>query len=452
MNKPKFDLIVIGTGPASSTVAKKAADGGKSIAIIESNGYGGTCALRGCNPKKVYSNAASLIDRVSHAGKLGSFENPRIDWSELLAFKNKFTDPVPENSESKFKDNGIETYHGFAKFVDDRTVEVGGQQLAGERFFMGVGAEPAPLEIEGAEDVITSREFFQLSEMPDHVVFIGGGYISMEFAHVVARYGSKAIVIDRNDQPLAGFDPDLVQILMKWSVQAGIEFQCRSKVASVSKSKSGFTVDLKRADGSGKSIPTKLVVHGAGRIPRLSGLNLSAANVEHSEKGIVVDEFMRSVSNPRIFAAGDCGDHGQPMLTPVANEQARAVSKNIFATTPENVPEYGAVPKVVFTSPCLAAVGLSEHEANEQGHDFEVLTRDTSTWGSVRKTGQECAGYKILIDKKTNLLLGAHLLGPAAEEVINIFTLAMRFGLTATDLKSTLFAYPTFGADIRRMV
>jgi len=455
MNKSKqFDLVVIGTGPSAGTVAKKTAENGRSVAVVESREFGGTCALRGCNPKKVYTNAGNLIDQVRRAnGKLGTFSEASIDWSQLLAFKREFTQPVLQKSEQSFQKHGIETFHGIARFAGPTTIQVDDWQLEAKQIFIGTGARPVSLGINGEEHVTHSAEFFELSKMPDHVVFIGGGYISMEFAHVVARYGSEVTVIDRHARPLKGFDPDLVDQLMRWSTGIGIQFICGSRVESVSREENGMLqVVTADDDARQQTITTKLVVHGAGRVPNIGELNLDAGHIQHSKQGVVVDEFMRSVSNPHVYASGDCADHDQPKLTPVANEQARIVVKNLFAESAERKPDYGVVPRVVFTSPCLAAIGMSQWDAEQHGFDLDVRYQDTSTWGSVRKTGQDCAAYKILIDKKTDLLLGAHLLGPAAEEVINLFALAMKFDITATNLKSTLFAYPTFGADVRRML
>ncbi len=452
MSDHSFDLVVIGTGPSAGTVAKKTAESGKSVAVIESRGYGGTCALRGCNPKKVYTNAGNLVDQARRAdGKLATFSDPQIDWAKLLAFKHEFTQPVLDKSEASFQKRGIKTFHGIASFSGADTIKVDGIELRGERIFVGTGASPVPLQIDGNEHVTLSDSFLELDSIPSHVTFIGGGYISMEFAHVVARYGSQVVVVDTHERPLKHFDPDLVDQLVEWSRQIGIEFVMDAKVTGVSKTDAGLSVSM-HCGGRRQTIETQLVVHGAGRVPNIAELSLKAGNVNFGEHGIEVDETMRSVSNPHVFAAGDCVNSGMPRLTPVANEEARMVVKNLFAETPDKRPEYGPVPAVVFTSPCLAAVGLTDREAKKIHHDVEVLHQNTSTWGSVRKTGQVCSAYKVLVDPKSDRILGAHLLGPAAEETINLFALAMKFNLTATDLKSTLFAYPTFAADVRRMV
>ena len=158
------------------------------------------------------------------------------------------------------------------------------------------------------------------------------------------------------------------------------------------------------------------------------------------------------MTNPAVYAAGDCAATGMPRLTPTANEDARAVTRNLFATEPQTRPQYGAIARVAFTVPCIAAVGMSEEAVLQGGGEVKIHHEITSDWNSVRKTTQECAGYKVLVDKSSDLILGAHLLGPRAEETINLFTLAIRFNLTARQLKSTLFAFPTFGSDVRNMV
>lgn len=273
----------------------------------------------------------------------------------------------------------------------------------------------------------------------------------MEFAGVASRYGCNVTVLQRGGQVLKPFDADLVAQLVKSSAKHNLDVQVNAVVTTIDVGE-GMAMSVKYETTTGtKSIPADLVVHGAGRVPNLHGMNLDAGKIEFGDKGIKVNEFMQSVSNPIVYAAGDCADSGQPRLTPTANEEARVIVKNLFASEPSHRPDYGIIPQVAFTVPSIAAIGLSQLEA-EKSHDVDVRHEDTSSWGSVRKYGQRCAGYKVLIDKQSDLILGAHLLGPGAEETINLFALAMKHGLTATDLKSTLFAFPTFGSDVRRMV
>lgn len=452
MTVTDFDLIVIGSGPSASTVAKKSCANGKRVAVIEAREFGGTCALRGCNPKKVYTNAANLVDSARGAqGKLVEFEGLRINWQNLLDFKREFTQPVAEKTEGAYQERGIRTYSGSASFSGPNSVRVGDNRLTAQRIFVGVGAYPRPLEIPGGENAVLSDEFLELSTLPERVVFIGGGYISMEFAGVAARYGCRATVLQRGTQVLQPFDPDLVAQLVAYSAERNLKVNVDSTVTAIEEGHDHSMVVKYETSQGTKSISADLVIHGASRVPNLVDLNLEAGKVEYGDNGIKVDAYMQSVSNPVVFAAGDCVDSGQPRLTPTANEEARIVVQNLFASKPSHRPDYGIIPRVAFTVPSIAAIGLSHSEVQES-HNVEVRHADTSARGSTRKSGQSCAGYKVLVDKETDLILGAHLLGPGAEETINLFALAMKHRLTATDIKSTLFAFPTFGSAIRRMV
>ncbi|QDV84716.1 dihydrolipoyl dehydrogenase family protein [Planctomycetes bacterium TBK1r] len=453
MRTNRFDLIAIGTGPSASTVAEKTADDGKRVAVIESREFGGTCALRGCNPKKVYTNAANLIDRTRGGqDKFIKSDGVRVNWAKLLEFKREFTEPVLEHSEASFQKRGITTFHGEASFVDPTTIRVGEHQLSSDRIFVGVGGHPRPLDVPGGELAIHSDEFLELESIPQRFVFIGGGYISMEFACVAARCGSQVVVLERGDRVLSPFDRDLVKQLVRYGKSRGLDVRTDAEVTEISQGDDGsFVVQYRQPDRNHATLQTDLVVHGAGRAPNLDGLNLKAGNVAFGDDGIKVDSLMRSVSNPSVFSAGDCADTGKPRLTPVANEEARVVVKNLFAEHPQVRPDYGQVPKVAFTVPPIASVGMSQHQA-EASHKVVVHHQDTSSSGSVRKTLQPCGGYKVLIDKDSDRILGAHLIGPAADETINLFALAMKFGLTATDIKSTLFAFPTHASDVRQML
>ncbi|QDU80068.1 Glutathione amide reductase [Polystyrenella longa] len=450
MNKNQFDVIVVGTGPAGSKIARSTAKSGSRVALIESREFGGTCALRGCNPKKVFVHAASLIDQIHRAdGKLITDHGVNIDWQQLCAFKNKFTEPVAAKSERSFQDDGIETFHGTAKFSDETRICVDDLALDANRIVIATGAKPTPLTIPGEEYLIHSDEFMELDHLGDRIVFVGGGYISMEFAHVVARCGKKVTVIDHQDHVLTGFDTDLVKLLQNYSQQRGIDFRLGHRVVGIdgagNKSKKVILED-------GGLIECDMIIHGAGRDPSISTLQLDVGHVDFEDQGIIVDQYMRSTSNPIVYAAGDCAASGKPKLTPTANEEARIIADNLFNNEPETLPSYGHIPRVAFTIPAIAAVGMSQEEAKESHSEVDVRFEETSSWNSNRKTGETVAGYKLIIDKQTDLILGAHLLGPQAEETINIFALAMRYNLTATNLKATLFAFPTHAADIRKMV
>ena len=448
-----FEVIVIGTGPAGGTIATRVAKAGHSVALVDSREFGGTCALRGCNPKKVYANAAAIADQVRRSdGYLTRLSGVQLDWPLLLETKRSFTEPVIESKRSDFQDQGIKTFQGHASFVSRSSIDVNGTTLSADRFVIATGSSPIQLGIEGEELAINSEEFFELDSVPEHVTFIGGGYIAMEFAHVVARHGSRVTVIESTDRPLGGFEPELVKQLMERSREVGIEFFTDAKVTSIQAEATGHFVVSYQHDNQQKNISTGLVIHAAGLKPNLDNLNLAEAEVEHDDDGVEVNSHLQSVSNPTIFAAGDCAATSMPSLTSAANLHAETVIENLFREDDlEKLPR-PPIGKAVFTSPCLSQVGLTEADARDKFTNLVVKQGDSSTWGTVRKTAIQCAGYKILIDEATDQIVGAHLLGPAAEEVIGLFTLAMTHGITASQIRETLFAYPTFSSDISRML
>lgn len=444
----EFDLIVLGSGPSGGTVASKIAKQGRRVALIESCQFGGTCALRGCNPKKVYTNAGNLIDQLRRAhGQLVTGQGVIIDWESLHRFKNEFTESVPKHSRNSFESDGIAIYHATPRFIDAETIKVGDEVLRGQRFCLATGARPTPLDVPGQQYITLSDEFLDRRSMPQRVVFIGGGYISLEFAHVIARFGAQAMVVEQHARVLQGFDPDLVNLLTNYSEKCGIKFHCGRSLKSIDQAPAlQVTLD----DQS--TIDCDLVVHGAGRTANLDGLDLDAADIAFDQKGVRVNSFLQSISNPRVYATGDCAHTQMPRLTPVANEEARAVVKNLLDDSPSFEPDYGVVPSVVFTSPGLARVGKSESDAKQSHEDLNVRWEDTSDWSNVRKTGRTVAGYKVLIDKASDQIVGAHLLGPGAAETINLFALAMKHRVPAKAIKSTLFAFPTFASDVRKML
>ncbi len=447
----QFDIVVIGSGSGGSSVAHKCRKEGWEVAIIDSRPFGGTCALRGCDPKKVLVGAAELIDwnrRMRENGIVGNASE--IDWQELMRFKRTFTEPVTANREQAFAKAGIATFHGRAKFLDSTTVQVGDDILSGKFVHIAAGAKPANLGIRGEEHLITSTDFLELNELPSEIVFVGGGYIGFEFAHIAARASSSVKIIHRGERPLEGFDADLVQRLIEATNDAGIEIILGSSVETVETEGEKFIVQTS-SKNSHMSFKADIVVHSAGRTPDIDDMNLEKAGIEYGKRGIRVNEYLQSVSNPLVYAAGDAADSEGLPLTPVASLEGRIAASNILKGNHIH-PDYTGVPTVVFTIPPLSAVGLTEKEAANQGLKFKVKYEDTSGWYSSRRVGLNYSAYKTLVEEDTGHILGAHLLGVHAEEMINIFALAIRSGLTARDLKRMIYAYPTSDSDISYMV
>lgn len=449
--RKKFDLVVIGTGTAASTVADECRSAGWSIAIIDSRPFGGTCALRGCDPKKVLVGATEALDWVRRMqGRGVHSDQARIDWADLMDFKRSFTDPVPKSREQGFAKAGIAAFHGRAHFVDSAAVQVGDDILQANHVAIATGAMPQKLHIPGEEHVTISDRFLELEELPRRIVFIGGGYVSFEFAHIAARAGAEVTILHRGLRPLEGFDPNLVSQLVQKTKRLGARVEVQTEVKRVERSGSGLSVHG-IAGGVERVFESDLVVHGAGRVPEIDDLNLVAAGVEAEKRGVRVNEFLQSVSNPLVYAAGDAAASGGLPLTPVAAYEGRIVASNLLKGNHRQV-EHFAVPTVVFTIPPLAAVGFSEQSARQRNLQFDVKTQDTSGWYSSRRVAEECSGFKVLVEKGSDRILGAHLIGPHAEELINVFALAMQTETPATKLRRAIFAYPTLGSDVTYML
>jgi len=445
----RYDLVIVGTGTAATVAAMRLRTAGWSVAIIDFRPFGGTCALRGCDPKKVLVAGAETVDSVGRMRGRGVAGDVRIDWPELSAFKRTFTDPITRMLEHSYSEKGIDTFHGRARFTDRNMMAVDGTALEGRHFLIAAGAEPITLKIPGAEHLVTHEEFLALESVPRRIVLVGGGYIAAEFAHIAARAGAQVTIVQRDERMLKHFDPDLVSWLMEKFRAIGVDVRTRTVVEAIEKTDAGFTVRA-RLEGNPSVFEADLVVHAAGRAPALEMLDLDAAGIVVENARLKLNEFLQSVSNPAAYAAGDAAQLGPP-LTPVSSHEAKVVVANLLEGN-RHRPNYLGVPSVAFTIPPIAAVGLSEAQARGRGLKFRMQSQKASDWYTARRVAEPTYGFKVLVEEPSERILGAHLLGPHADEVINVFALAIRNGLTAEQLKTTMFAYPTGASDIGNML
>lgn len=446
----QFDLVVIGSGSAGAGPAYECRRAGWKVAVVDDLPFGGTCALRGCDPKKVLVGAAELVDWQRRMRGKGIAGEAAVDWPELIRFKRTFTESVPESRAASLAAAGIAAYRGAARFLDAQTIDVAGERLTARHFVIAAGATPRPLGIPGEEHVVTSTDFLELAALPRRILFVGAGYISFEFAHVARRAGAHVAIIGRG-RPLRQFDADLVARLVDESRRIGIAIELDAEVAAIERAGTAFRVTVNKQGGASR-LETDLIVHGAGRVPKTAALDLQAAQVATHENGaVVVNEFLQSTTNPRVYAAGDAAGSEGPPLTPVAGHEGRIVAANLLHGN-SRTPDYRAIPSVVFTIPPLAQVGLTEAAARERGSAMTVHLRDTSEWYASRRIGEEASLAKVLVETGTERILGAHLLGHNAEELVNLFALAMRFEIRAGDLAEMLYAYPTHGSNVRYLV
>jgi glutathione reductase (NADPH) len=444
-----YDLIIVGTVTAAMVAAMRARAAGWTVAVIDFRPFGGTCALQGCDPKKMLVSGAEVIDAARRMQPNGVDGQLSIDWPELIAFKRTFTDPVPKKRAKTYAEKGIDAFKGKARFTGRSTMTVEDITLEGDHFLIAAGAEPVKLGISGEEYLATHEDFLNLEQLPRRIVLVGGGYIASEFSHIAARAGAAVTILQRGERMLEQFDPDLVGWLMETFQTIGIDVRVKTTVEAIEKSGSAFAV---RASSNGKSsvFEADLVVHAAGRAPALELLDFDAAGVTIEKGRLKLNEFLQSVSNSAVYAAGDAAQIGLP-LTPVSSHDAKVAIANLLGGN-RHTPNYLGVPSVAFTVPPIAAVGLNETQAKAQGLQFDMKSQKVSDWYTARRVAEPVYGYKVLIEKSTGRILGAHLVGPHVDEVINIFALAIRHGLTADDLKTTMFAYPTGASDISSML
>ena len=444
-----YDIVIIGGGNAGFGVSQIAHPAGKSIAFVESDKFGGTCPNRGCTPKKVLVAAGHALHEIEIAHHHGIEVGPaKLDWSALIDRKTDMIDFIPAAMEDLAASRG-KVYRGEAKFTGPNSIEVDGEQITADNFVIATGSITRPLSLPGAEYLITSDDVLDERELPDEVVFIGGGVIAMEFSHVYARAGSKVTILEVMPQLLPRLDADAVAAISAESERIGITLKTGVEVQGVEQVDGKLRVKYVH-DGEQLSTDASRVVNGAGRIANVANLNLAAANIQHDGIRIEVDDSLRSVSNPAIWVAGDALV-GPAQLSPLATHEGRIVGQNIVDGV-NKAPDYSIVPSAVYTVPALSSVGMTEAEAAQAGIDYDVTTSDMSQWFSARFYAETVAWAKVIVEKSSRRIVGAHLVGHHGEELIHLFALAMRHDISADDLGNEFYAFPTFSADMSSMV
>ncbi|WP_018123424.1 dihydrolipoyl dehydrogenase family protein [Desulfovibrio oxyclinae] len=443
----EYDVIVIGAGPAGGGVAAPLAEAGKRVVMFEHNGVGGVCPLRGCNPKKALMSAPEAVHMARHLYGKGAAGHLYADWPQMARFKDGFTDPIPEKAKSHYESLGIEVVQSNASFTGPQTVEADGETYTAPHICICTGQVPRELDLPGQGLLQTSDDFLNLQELPRNIAFIGGGFISMEFAHIAARCGSNVTIFVRSERALREFDADLVDELVQTSREMGIDIRFNNPVNAIEQRKQALTVIT---DGPEPEVAVDAVFNCAGRVPAVDGLRLDLAEVRHEKGGIAVDKQMRSVTNPRIFAIGDVAD--TPFgLTPTASlESAVAASVILGDETAET--NHDGIPATCFTLPPISRVGLLESEARERGLDFTVKETDLADAFSWKRLGETVGRSRILLDEKNGVVLGGHVLGHNSEEIANTLALIVRHRIPLEKVRDTPWVYPTNGYQLKYMI
>lgn len=450
MASEAYDVVIIGGGNAAFGVTVPTRKAGLKVAMIEERDLGGTCPNRGCTPKKVLVAAAHALHEIGqahvHCIKVGT---PKLDWAALIDREKEMIEGIPDSLEETLKERGVELIRAPAKFVGPNAVEAGGRTLEAKTIVIATGSYPRPLPIPGAELMITSDEVLSERKLPENVVFIGGGVIALEFGHVYARAGAKVTILEVLPQLLPALDADAVEQVRKESERIGIDVHTGVKVKRIEKTAKRLRTVFE-VDGKEMSVKSDRVVNGAGRIANVIALDLDAGRIAHDGFRVAVDETMRSTSNPNVYLCGDVLS-GPPQLSPLATYEGRLVGRNIVEG-PKHKPDYSSLPSAVYTVPALATVGLSEAKAKEKGIKTRVQVNNMEYWFSTRQFAETVAWSKIIVDEGSDAIVGAHFVGHAGEELVNIFGLAMKHGIKASAIRDFIFAYPTFSADIKSML
>ncbi|MFZ7127552.1 MAG: dihydrolipoyl dehydrogenase family protein [Desulfobacterales bacterium] len=449
----QFDVVVVGSGTAGQTAAYDLREKGLKVAVIErSDRPGGTCALTGCQPKKYFYEITEAVARCRHLQGSGIIAPPAGSWPQVRTRKNEFTSPIPDRTVEGLRDAGIEFLRGNARYADADTLVLDDRQIHARYHVLATGAVPMPLPFEGNRHLIDNEAFLDIEELPSRIVFVGGGFISFEFAHFAARLGpddARIHIIEAMERPLGPFDAEMVDLLVEASEEDGIEVRSGVEITSVDRHSGGFTV----ATASGAPLEADLVVHGAGRSPAIEGMNLEAAGIEFTRKGIKVDDAMRT-SHPRVFAVGDCAETIQ--LARVADREAHVAAENILADmggAELSRIDYDTVPVLLFTYPQYGMVGKTEEQLGKDGTEYRESSGDHLSWPTYRRVGLRHAAYKILAGSDRRIL-GAHFISDNATGLVNTLRHAMMEGLTVDALheRSIVTPYPSRESDLIYML
>jgi glutathione reductase (NADPH) len=344
---------------------------------------------------------------------------------------------------------GVEVIRDHGRFAGPNAVAVGGETLEAKHIVIATGSTPRRLPFPGAEVMITSDDVLSERSLPASVVFVGGGVIALEFSHVYARAGAKVTILEALPRLLDNMDADAVAQLRGETERIGVTIQTGVEIRRIERTADRLRV-VYQEGGSERAVEAERVVNGAGRVANVDGLDLAAGQIQSERRRMVLDAHLRSTSNPAVYVCGDAvAEHAQ--LSPIATYEGRIVGRNIV-DGPKHTPDYTGIPACVFTVPALASVGLTQAAAEEKGIELRVAVNDMREWLSGRTYAEATAWAKVLIDRKTDRIVGAHIVGHSGEELIHIFALAIKHGITASDLGDFVYGFPTFSADIKSML
>lgn len=432
-----YDLFVIGAGSGGVRASRIAAGFGARVAVAEEFRVGGTCVIRGCVPKKLLVYASHFSEDFEMAKGFGwRVGETSFDWKTLIARKDAEIDRLNGLYIKTLEGAGVEILNGRATVTGPNSVEVGGKKITAKTILVAAGGWPQMPDVPGIEHAISSNEALHLEEQPKRIVIVGGGYIAVEFAGIFHGMGSEVIQLYRSEQILRGFDDDLRDRLATEMRAKGIDLRTNTNVTKIEKSSTGVTLTL--TDGT--TLEADAVMYATGRVPKTDGLGLDAAGVALGRGGAVKVDAYGKTNVDSIYAVGDVTDRVQ--LTPVAIKEGHAFALTVFGNAPTS-PEHDAVPSAVFSQPPIGTVGLSEAEAKEKYDSIEVYISDFRPMKHTLGGSDERAFTKLIVDKTTDKVIGAHMIGADAAEIIQGIGIAVKAGLTKAQFDTTVAVHPS---------
>ncbi|HXP30673.1 MAG TPA: glutathione-disulfide reductase [Stellaceae bacterium] len=440
-----FDMFTIGAGSGGVASARRAASYGARVAICEESRVGGTCVIRGCVPKKLLVYGAQFADAFADAAGFGwQVAPPVFDWPSLIAAKNRELDRLEGIYRELLRDSGVKLIEGRAQLVDAHTVEIAGKRYTAANILVAAGAHPVMPAIPGVEHAITSNEALDLPRLPRHILIVGGGYIAVEFAGIFGTLGAEVTLAIRSDELLNGFDDDVRVTLAQELRSRGIVIHARTELARIDKMGSGYGAKTT----AGEELSVDLVMYATGRRPNTRGLGLEDAGVRcDAEHAVIVDDWQRS-SVPHIYAVGDVTNRLN--LTPVAIAEGRALAETLFNANATRL-DHANVPTAIFSQPPVGAVGLTERQARQRLGAIDVYCARFRPLKHTLSGREERSLMKLIVDRASDRVVGCHMVGADAPEIIQGLAIAVKCGATKRQFDETVGIHPTAAEEFVTM-
>ena len=439
-----YDLFVIGAGSGGVRASRIAASHGAKVAVAEEFRIGGTCVIRGCVPKKLLVYASSFAHELHDAAQMGwTIGQSRFDWATLRDFVASDVDRLERAYTSTLDSNHVAHFAERATIAGPHSVKLaGGREISAKYILVAVGAWPVMPDFPGNDLCITSNEVFGLAELPKRVVIQGAGYIALEFAGIFNALGCAVTVVNRSDQILRGYEEALRDRLLQITMARGIDYRFNSPIERVERQDDGALLVSTRGRDP---LVADVVMVATGRTPKTAGLGLENAGVVPGKQGEVPVDGYNATSCPSIYAVGDVTDRVQ--LTPVAIREGHAFAETVFGGNPRTI-DYAHIPSAAFTQPPLAGVGLTERQAREQFREIKVFTSDFRPMKNMFSDSPERGLYKLVVDSQSDRVLGVHMIGPEAPEILQAAAIAVKAGLTKADFDATMALHPSMAEEL----